>query len=57
MVQRIMSTVEKTSTVVSPAEFILNNSIQLTSAILTPLSISNNKYQILLSDVMDRCLI
>ena len=54
MVQRIMNTVEKTSTGVSPAELILNNSIRLTSAILTPPSISNSKSQILLSDVMDR---
>ena len=45
---------EKTSTDVSPAELILNNSIGLTSAILTPPSISNSKSQILLSDVMDR---
>jgi hypothetical protein len=54
MVQRIMNTVEKTSTGVSPAELILNNSIRLTSAILSPPSISNSKSQISLSDVMDR---
>jgi len=49
-----MNTVEKTSTGVSPAELILNNSIRLTSAILSPPSISNSKSQISLSDVMDR---
>ena len=50
-----MNTVEKTSTDVSPAELILNDSIRLTSAILTPPSISNSKSQtISLSDVMDR---
>ena len=54
MVQRIMNTVEKTSTGVSPAELILNNSIRLTSAILAPPSVSNSKSQISLSDVMDR---
>ena len=42
MVQRIMNTVEKTSTGVSPAELVLNNSIRLTSAILTPPSIIHN---------------
>ena len=36
MVQRIMNTVEKTSTGVSPAELILNNSIRLTERILLP---------------------
>ena len=50
----VVTTVEKTSTGVSPAELILNNSIRLTSAILSPPSISNSKSQISLSDVMDR---
>jgi len=34
MVQRIMNTVEKTSTGVSPAQLILNNSISLSKQIL-----------------------
>ena len=36
MVQRIMNTVEKTSTGVIPAELILNNSIRLSNRILAP---------------------
>ena len=36
MVQRIMNTVEKTSTGVTPAEPILNNSIRFSNRILTP---------------------
>ena len=36
MVQRIMKTVEKTSTEVTPAELILNNSIRLSNRILAP---------------------
>ena len=36
MVQRIMNTVEKTSTGVTPAELILNNSVRLTERILLP---------------------
>ena len=36
MVQRIMNTVEKTSTGVTPAELVLTNSIRLTSRILAP---------------------
>jgi hypothetical protein len=36
MVQRIMNTVEKTSTGVTPAALILNNSIRLTERILLP---------------------
>ncbi len=35
LVQRIMNTVEKTATGVTPAELILNNSLQLTKSILT----------------------
>ena len=54
MVQRIMNTVEKTSTGVTPAELVLTNSIRLTSRILAPPSASNNRNQISLSDVMDR---
>ena len=42
MVQRIMNTVEKTSTGVTPAELVLTNSIRLTSRILAPPSASNN---------------
>ena len=36
MVQRIINTVEKTSTGVTPAELILNNSIRLSARILAP---------------------
>ena len=36
MVQRIMNTVEKTFTGVTPAELILNNSIRLSALILAP---------------------
>ena len=36
MVQRIMNTVEKTATEVTPAELILNNSIRLSARILAP---------------------
>jgi len=36
MIQRIMNTVEKTSTGVSPAALILNNSIRLSERILLP---------------------
>ncbi len=40
LVQRIMNTVEKTSTGVTPAELILNHSIRLSSHILT--TVQNN---------------
>ena len=52
MVQRIMNTVEKTSTGVTPVELILNNSIQLSNRILAPGS-TNPTSQIALSDTMD----
>ena len=35
LVQRIMNTVEKTTTGVTPAELILNNSLRLTKTIFT----------------------
>ncbi len=52
MVQRIMNTVEKTSTGVTPAELILNNSIRLSNRILTPGS-ANPTSRVALSDTMD----
>ena len=52
MVQRIMNTVEKTSTGVSPAELILNNSIRLSNRILAPGS-ANPTSRVALSDTMD----
>jgi hypothetical protein len=52
MVQRIMNTVEKTSTGVSPAELILNNSIQLSNRILAPGS-ANPTSRVALSGTMD----
>ena len=47
-----MNTVEKTSTGVTPAELILNNSIRLSNRILTPGS-ANRTSQVALSDTMD----
>ena len=38
LVQRIMNTVEKTSTEVTPGELILSHSIRLSSHIMTPIS-------------------
>ena len=52
MVQRIMNTVEKTSTGVTPAELILNNSIRLSNRILVPGS-ANPTSGVALSDTMD----
>jgi hypothetical protein len=52
MVQRIMNTVEKTSTGVSTAELILINSIQLSNRILAPGS-ANPTSQVALSGTMD----
>ena len=52
MVQRIMNTVEKTSTGVSPAELILNNSIRLSNQILAPGSV-NPTSRVALSGTMD----
>ena len=53
MVQRIMNTVEKTSTGVSPAELILNNSIRLTERIILPPTQAKSSGQFALSDTMD----
>ena len=48
-----MNTVEKTSTGVSPAEFILNNSIRLTERILLPPTQAKSSGQFALSDTID----
>ena len=53
MVERIMNTVEKTSTGVTPAELILNNSIRLSNRILSPPDSVNRLSQVALSDTMD----
>ena len=59
IVQRIMNTVEKTSTGITTAQLILNNSIQLSKQILRsqrvlyPLDTTNPSQQIALSDRMD----
>ena len=59
MVQRIMNTVEKTSTGVTPAQLILNNTIQLSKQILRsqrliyPPDTTSPLQQIALSDHMD----
>ena len=53
MVQRIMNTVEKTSTGVTPVELILNNSIRLSAQILVPPVGRNRSSRIALSDTMD----
>jgi transposase InsO family protein len=59
MVQRIMNTVEKTSTGVTPAQLILNNSISLSSQILQsqrvmyPPDTTRPDHQVALSDRMD----
>jgi hypothetical protein len=53
MVQRIMNTVEKTSTGVTPAALILNNSIRLTERILLPPTQARSSGQFALSDTMD----
>jgi len=52
MLQRIMNTVEKTSTGVSSAELILNNSIRLSNRILAKGS-ANPISRVALSDTMD----
>ena len=56
MVQRIMNTVEKTSTGVTPAELILNNSIRLSNRILAPGS-ANPTSQVALSDTIQHTLL
>ena len=48
-----MNTVEKTSTGVSPAELILNNSIRLTERILLPPTQAKSSGQFALSDTVD----
>ena len=53
MVQRIMNTVEKTSTGVTPAELILNNSIRLSERILIQPPSKSPSSQIALSDTID----
>ena len=53
MVRRIMNTVEKTSTGVTPAELILNNSIRLSNRVSAPGS-ANPTSQVALSDTMDK---
>ncbi len=53
MVQRIMNTVEKTSTGVTPAELILNNSIRLSDRILAPPGSNTPGSQVALSDTLD----
>ena len=59
MVQRIMNTVEKTTTGVTPAQLILNNSISLSSQILQSQrtmflpDTTRPDHQIALSDRMD----
>ena len=53
MVQRIMNTVEKTSTGVIPADLILNNAIRLEARILAPPPPIGSSQQVALSDTMD----
>ena len=55
LVQRIMNTVEKTSTGVTPAELILSHSIRPSSHIMTPLS-SGDSSDTSLSDRMDELI-
>ena len=53
LVQRIMNTVEKTSTGVTPADLILSHSIRLTSHIMSPVNSSIDSSDTSLSDRMD----
>ena len=53
LVQRIMNTVEKTSTGVTPAELILSHSIRLSSHILTPVQYNVESSDISLSSRLD----
>jgi len=53
LVQRIMNTVEKSSTGVTPADLILSHSIRLTSHIMSPIGSSINSSDTSLSDRMD----
>jgi hypothetical protein len=57
IVQRIINTVEMTSTGVIPAELILNNSIRLSNRILLPPGSTNPSSQIALSDTMDNWVV
>ena len=52
LVQRIMNTVEKTSTGVTPADLILNHSLRLSSHIMTPIGDVDSSFTSL-SDRMD----
>jgi hypothetical protein len=53
LVQRIMNTVEKSSTGVTPADLILSHSIRLTSHIMSTIGSSINSSDTSLSDRMD----
>ena len=53
LVQRIMNTLEKTSTGVTPTDLILSHSIRLISQIMSPISGSVDSSDISLSDRMD----
>ena len=53
LVQRIMNTVEKTSTGVTPADLILCHSIRLTPHIMSPVSSGIDSSDTSLSDRMD----
>ena len=53
LVQRIMNTVEKTSTGVTPADLILSHAIRLTPHIMSPVSSVIVSSDISLSDRMD----
>ena len=53
VVQRIMNTVEKTVTGVTPVELILNNSIRLSARILAPPGSNTPGTQVSLSDTLD----
>ena len=53
LIQRIMNTVEKTSTGVTPAELILSHSIRLSSHIMTPINSGIDSSDVSLSGRMD----
>ena len=53
LVQRIMNTIEKASTGVTPADLILSHSIRLTSHIISPIRSSIDSSDISLSNRMD----
>ena len=53
MVQRIMDTVEKTTTGITPAELIFNNYIRLSSHILAAPATRDRSSLLALSDTMD----